>query len=78
MGKKSWVSHGGQPVPEWKTLTARCAFPPEANWALLQISAGRDTKVGTPLPDFGQQWADQIQLKLRVPSTSSPQTGKTP
>jgi hypothetical protein len=78
MGKKTWVSHGGQPVPEWKTLTARCAFPPEANWALLQISAGRDTRAGTALPDLGQQWADQIQLKLRVPSTSSPQTGKTP
>jgi hypothetical protein len=78
MGKKSWVSQGGQSVPEWKTLTARCAFPPEANWALLQISAGRDTKAGTPLPELGQQWADRIQLKLRAPSASSPRTGDIP
>jgi hypothetical protein len=78
MGKKSWVSQGGQSVPEWKTLTARCAFPPEANWALLQISAGRDTKAGTPLPELGQQWADRIQLKLRAPSASSPRIGEIP
>jgi hypothetical protein len=66
MGKKSWVSPGGQTSPRWNALTARCAFPAEANFALIQLSAGRDTKAGTPAPQLGQQWVDQVRLQLKL------------
>jgi len=66
VGQKAFVSKGGGDSPQWKTLTARCAFSTRADFALIQIGAGRDVKANTPPPELGAQFVDDVQLSLKT------------
>ncbi|MEI6712995.1 MAG: hypothetical protein WCO60_04540 [Verrucomicrobiota bacterium] len=65
-GQKAFVSNGGGDRPQWKTLTVRCAFSAQADFALIQIGAGRDVKANTPHPELGAQFVDDVQLTLKT------------
>lgn len=65
-GQKAFISKGGGDSPQWKTLTVRCAFSTQADFALIQIGAGRDVKANTPHPELGAQFVDDVQLSLKT------------
>lgn len=57
----SGSSDGGK----WNKITARCVLPPDADFCVLRLSAGRDAFNDDPVPELGMQFADDVKLILK-------------
>ncbi len=53
-------------APVWKTVTARCVLPPQAELAVVQLSAGRVLSHGYNQPKLGEVIADDVKLTLKT------------
>lgn len=60
------VSSGGSDGGQWHRITARCVLPPNADFCVLRLSAGRDQFNGGPMPELGMQFADDVKLVLKT------------
>ncbi|MEZ0276752.1 MAG: hypothetical protein ACAH88_17725, partial [Roseimicrobium sp.] len=61
---KTLISQGG--VPQWRQITARCMLPPQADYALLKLSATRGAHSSDQAPVFGAQYVDDVKLTLKT------------
>lgn len=69
-GAQFHVSRGGKP-DEWKTVTTRCVLPPTAGFLVVHIGAGSAGPPGSPSPQLGAQYADDIRLTLHTRQNKS-------
>jgi hypothetical protein len=60
---KDQIDCGDGLAGRWHRLTARCVFPPGADFALLRVNVAQVN----PVPvEFGQQFADNVKLVLKT------------
>lgn len=64
-GAQFHVSRGGQP-DEWRNVATRCVLPPTAGFLVIQLGAGSAGAPGSPSPQLGHQFADDVRLTLRT------------
>jgi hypothetical protein len=61
-------SKGGAPQA-WHTVTAKVLLPAHAEFAVVQLVAGK-TQAGAGQPsEFGEQFADDVRLTLKTQPT---------
>jgi hypothetical protein len=66
VGANYLLSHGGPDAGAWRKVTARCMLTPQADVAVVKLSAGRGDRRGGPVPELGRQFADNVKLILRT------------
>ena len=57
------LSSGGPDAGGWRKVTARCVVSPDADVAVVKLSAGRVGRHGV-MPELGKQFADDVKLVL--------------
>jgi hypothetical protein len=60
------LGSGGPEGGKWHKITARCVLPPNADFCVLRLSAGRDALNGGAVPELGMQFADDVKLILKT------------
>jgi hypothetical protein len=66
VGASYSVSHGGPDGGGWRKVTARCVLTPQADVAVVKLSAGRGGRHGGMGPALGAQFADDVKLILKT------------
>ena len=51
---------GAETLTKWKSVTARCVMPKQADFAVVQVCTGTPTGAGGPAPVLGEQFADDL------------------
>ncbi len=59
-------SNGGSEAGKWCHVAARCVVTPQADFAVLKLSAARGDRHGGAMPELGQQFADDVKLILKT------------
>ncbi|CAN5877300.1 hypothetical protein BH11VER1_BH11VER1_20260 [soil metagenome] len=67
-GSAEWRSTGGLPKT-WHEMTAKVLLPPQADFAVVQLVAGKTATNGNQPAEFGEQFADDVQLTLKTQPT---------
>lgn len=66
-GVSQTLTRGGKlTATTWKRVTVRCVLPATADFAVVQISAGRVPRAGYRMPELGTQFADNVRLTLKT------------
>lgn len=66
IGSAYVLGSGGPDGGKWHKITARCVLPPNADFGVLRLSAGRDAFNDGPMPELGMQFADDVKLILKT------------
>lgn len=64
-GQSVYQSSGGAPQT-WRDVTARVLLPRQADFAVVQLTTGRTEKSDGRPAEFGDQFADEVQLTLKT------------
>ena len=66
VGLGYFFSKGGGEAGGGRRVSARCVLTPQAEIAVVKLSAGRGDRRSGQAPELGRQFADDVQLTLKT------------